>query len=901
MEKGIVVEDNDSEIDRENNWIVETKFEPSRPKIDLVDRERLLELLDAATDRKLALVVAPAGFGKSTLLCQWFEQRASNDTKMAWVSLDQNDGDASQFLSNITISLAYAGLDLGDLEIGARNGFSDSTTSNILIHLMKKIQNIKSPSVLVLDDYHRVSSVEVDNIIKIIIRDMPDNFTIVINSRIIPSIDIPILVASGDAIEIPPVLIRLTKEETRIALGDKVSNEDCDEIFDQTEGWPVAVQLARVQKHARPNAPLQKASSSNLVASYLTNQVLSTVDDDVREFLLTVSTLEQFNPELSNAVMERNDSWRLIEKLEPLTALLIALDIEGNWFRLHHLFAEYLRETLRKESPTKLEPILKNASAWYVQQGFLIEAVKYASFAGDFENCEELILKAGGWKIILTEGIGVLRALIRLMPEHIVSSSARLLVARAYLHCKEGEYHEARGLLDASILLRSDIDAEAYDRDHKVIESLIHAYEDKNSWAINNAKDDIDEIARNFDSLEAATLICQYTLIYFSIGDMSRTDNAIRQAFKYMRVSGSVLGLNYCYIHAGVAALYRAEFDLAQANISQALELSESNFGSDSGLKHLAQVLNYSLNVWTGQASKDDIDDFSRVLSYIEEYDGWAEIYLVGLDAAYHLAEQCADYEFANDVINRFLIVSRNRQLGRLELFCNTLAMRAASRHGYKKDAQDLSNPIKEWVARGNPTKEPRDWQTYVLAASTLSITRLMSAGLAMEALRLAGEHCENNELLLHKIRLLVAKSIAIRQNGRHDESQKIMISALRFAARQKILGPFLCDDIMRKFLKEIRGYLKSHDEDLILINFVAQILNRMHELRPRPVSEILSAREYEILEQLAMGQANKDIARRFELTENTVKFHLKNLYAKLDVNSRTQAIAAANKMKLLD
>lgn len=891
----------DLSAEDDGRWVADAKFEPNRPKINLVLRQRLLTCLENSLAGKLAVIIAPAGFGKSTLLCQWFELISHKQIKTAWLSLDKNDSDVREFLSYIAISLAHADVDIGELEVGARNGFSDSSPTRVLSSIMRRLHEVNDKCVLVLDDYHHISSDAIDKIIQQMIREIPSNFTLVINSRVVPSIDIPMLIASGEAHEISPDQLRLTLDETRQALGEGISEADAIEIYEQTEGWPVAVQLVRVQKITRPNAPIQLTSSSGLVASYLTHQVLATVDDEVREFLLTISVLEQFNPTLANAVRNKEDSWSVIKKLEPLTALLIPLDFDGDWFRLHHLFAEHLRETLRKEFPDRLNEIMLIASSWFSKHGFLIESVKYAALATDYVRCEQQILNAGGWKIILTDGIGVMRSLFRLLPDHVVSGSARLLVARAYLHCKEGEYDEARGLLDASILLKPENDSAAYDRDHCVIEALINAYEDKKDWIFNSIHDDFDKIVEGYDPLEAATIICQYILVYFAIGNLSQTDEAIRLAFKYMRQSGSVLGLNYCYLHAGVAALYHGDLDVAQANANQALELSESNFGSDSGLKHLAQVLGYTLKVWKGEAGPEDIESFSQTLSHIEEYDGWTEIYLIGLDAAFHLGEQCGELEFAMQVTDRFLVVARNRQLSRLGLYGQVLNVRAANRLGHKKGVQEWCDQIKGWMGSVKSFDALKDWQSFILATNTVSTLRLVSSGQATKILRLSLDYTSKRRLDIHHIRLLVSQAIFNRLNGRREESISVLIEALRLAARQKIIGPFLCDEILRKLLKETRIQLRSSDEELILINFVGDIIKRADTLRPRPVGDLLSSREYEILEQLVLGLSNKEIARRFELTENTVKFHLKNIYGKLRVNSRTQAIAMAHNMKLLD
>ncbi len=887
--------------DSDSSWIVENKFVPSRPNIDLVDRGRLISVLDSAVKRKLALVVAPAGFGKSTVLYQWFEDLASNDVKVSWLSLDEADSEVRQFLAYCTIALANVGVDMAALEIAARNGFAESQPSRLVSSILRQIQSSKENQILILDDYHRASSPEVDAIVQQMIREMPKNLTLCINSRFAPDLDLPMLVASGEAVEIGPDQLRLTPSEVAAALGDNIAFQDTKEIIEQTEGWPVAVQLAKVQKQAQPLISLKNMGPSGLVASYLTDQVLASVDEDVSNFLLTVSVLEQFNPSLANAVGAAANSIEILQRLEPLNALLIPTDTSNDWRRLHHLFAEYLLETLRKTDSDRIVEIQKSASDWFEKKGYLIESVRYASIAGDDARCERLILDAGGWKIILTEGIGVMRTLLRLAPDHVISGSGRLMIARAYLCCKEGQYHEARGLMDASEALRQEADGAAYDKDHRVVEAMILGYEDQEDWALNLANQDFCPDPAEWSNLEAGTLLCESVMALFSIGDLSAVHRKLDLAFSEMRSSGSVLGLNYCYIHAGNVALYSGSFDLASANISQAVELADNNFGSDSGLKHLSEVAAYAIKIWKGLASEEDIEPFSQTLLQVEESDGWAEIYLLGLDAAFQLCEQVGNYSFASEFVRRFSYLAKNRNLERLQNLCRILEMRLAHLRGNTASAELIAKEIQDEMLPLNFEQNLRGWQGYYHASIALCTSRLMSGGIGINSLHQCQLDAQAKGTYLYDIRLRVAEAILIRQSGRKNDSAEILIGAIKIAAPQKIMGPFLGDDSLKKILKDARVLLRGEENQLILVNFISEILSRLEKLKPQTGSEIMSAREQEILEQLAQGQSNKEIARRFELTENTVKFHLKNIYAKLAVNRRTQAIAAAHKLKLLE
>lgn len=891
----------EEDIGGEDGWIVASKFAPSKPKISLVDRARLIERLETGLSAKAIFLIAPAGFGKSTVLCQWYEAQHDRGDIFAWLSLDEADCVPEQFLAYITLALAEAGGELGQFEAAARNGFQDSRAQVVLSSLMRRIGNWSSGCVLILDDMHLAASPETDGLLDQMIREAPANFTLVLNSRVAPSIDLPGLVAAGDAIEIGAEQLRLTQTESREALGTKIAASAAREIFELTEGWPVAVQLARVQKQAQPDTAFHPGISSSLIASYLTKQVLDTLEPDVREFLLEMSVLEQFNASLADAVRGSRNSLAMLRELEAFDALLVPTDVSGGWSRLHHLVAEYLRENLLAEAPGRAIEIYHAASAWFEKEGQLISAVRYARLAEDDALVERLILDGGGWSIILTEGINVMRSLLRLAPEHLVSSSARLMVAKSYLYCKDGKYQEARGLLDASGALGLASSNESYERDRRLVSSMIGAYEDNRDWTVETAARDMPGQLDEWTPLEAGTLLCEAVIALFSSGELDRAHQNLELAFREMRHSGSVLGLNYCYIHAGTLALYQGKFDLAKANIMQALDLAENNFGSDSGLKRMAQVLDFAIHSWAGEVERHEIAEFSNVLAHIEKNDGWTEIYVVGLDAGFSACEQHGELGTAAEFCERMLELAKRRNLTRLERHATILKMRAAYLRGHSHEVAKLVEDISNWVGKHDLKTAVRDWQNHFIAIGNLATTRMMSSSLATNALRQSIVDGHERGASFFEIRLLVSEALLLWQLDKQERSISALRTALELAAPQRIIGPFVGLEPIKPILGRVKADLSLKQESVLLANFISQVAKRRRDVRPQSGNDLMSAREQEILEQLAQGHSNKEIARRFELTENTVKFHLKNIYAKLAVKRRTQAIALARQKNLID
>ncbi|MAW82773.1 MAG: hypothetical protein CMI63_21285 [Parvularcula sp.] len=881
-------------------WLLESKFEPNRPRVDLVPRSRLVTQLNEAVNKRLALIVAPAGYGKSSLLGQWAAGVAEKGIRYGWLTLEQGEADEKQFLAYIVLVLARAGVKLDELVTGARDGFADAATNAVLAKLVRSLNDEEGQIVLILEDYHSAECDAVNAIVKRLIRDTLSQFTIFIDSRRQPNIDAFSLIASGDAIEIDAQQLRLTKAETLLALRDVTDDNSGLEIYDQTEGWPVAVQLARVQRRNAPDEPILAGVDGGLIASYLTEQVLSTLDDDTQELLLTLAFLERFNPELVNFVLDSPKAWGRIDSLSSFAALIVPLDAKGGWYRLHHLFAEYLREMLTRQSHEKAKSILLRASRWHAEKKQLVEAVRYAANAGDFGECEALILAAGGWKIILHDGIGVLRSALRLLPDDVIASSARLMIARAYLHCKYGEIPEARAMLDASELIVDERRPELCDTDKLVVESMINLYEDRTSWTeshsrIRNRYSDPDCL----DALGWGTIRCEEVLIHLSRAEFDLASARLREAFSFMRQSASVLGLNYCYIHAAHTAFYKGDLATAAANVERAGKMADENFGSDSGLKALASVLGYTLRIWKGECDRSEWPAFEETLFHTVENDGWVDIYMTGLQAAILFARQCGDVQAPYRILSKMRTFAQQRNLDRLLKFCAMHEHALTAHHGGGYIAAAVApDAAGRFLQDYRYEENKRDWQSYLLGASvTAEMGKEDKPDRFGQALSLA----ENVGAGTWTLYLRLAQCVGHIRQGATDKAKQELISLLKSALHGRVMGPFIGNAEILRLLPALRSDLHQREEELITLQFIHEILDRAKMLNPVRDTGLLSEREYEVLQKLAIGMSNKEIARALELTENTVKFHLKSLFSKLSVNKRTQAVVEAQRLGLVD
>lgn len=881
------------------NWFIPSKVEPERPNIRLVERSRLTQTLTGWLCKKLILVIAPAGFGKSTLVSQWREILLEEQVLCPWLSLDENDFDGRQFLSYFTLSLSAAGFDLDELVVGAKNGFADSSERIILRRLISEIELNDAPCVMVLDDYHRVCSPQIDALLKQIIKETPQSFTVLINSRIVPDLDCATLIASGSAIELSADLLRLTKDEALQAVGVGVKDLDFSAIYEKTEGWPVAVQLARLGAGNLTTFPVAVPGNYNgFIASYLAEQVVNSLEEDAKQFLLATSIFSRFSADLLNYVFEKPDAWSNMANLNQLSAFIIPMDREGIWFRYHHLFSDYLFETLRKSNMELVKRLCKRAGDWHLENGQPVEAANYAAKIKDYGRCVDIIEDLGAWQIIVTRGIGFMRKLLRFVPEDELKNYPRVALARTYLHCKDGELQQARFLYDSTSWANRDCKDHEWLQDQLLVGQLLGVYQDiiidqdLLEGYIDRARADLPGL----DSLSIGTLRCMEVNAFFANAQMEPVAECLENASQLMRQGGSVLGLNYCHVHLCVDALYRCDFEAAVGHAKVAYEEAEKNFGADSGLKYIASMLRFAIAVWSGRASKNDLQAFVASLTDLEEHDGWTEVYLIGLDAGYHLAASLGDWAAAYSIVERYESVAFLRDLSRLKLFCSVLRLDAAHHAGQSHEIAGFANKVLEL---SQSSDRVTDWFGRAIAATKLRRLQLVSEEEAKSILLQNIAWVAERGVNFCHVRLVAA---LVKQHlGQADASLLIggLTKLVALCAKYDFFWPFKIDPDLKKALYSHRDELLQESDGLNSA-FIDKFLSGQYESDQRQDPGILSLRERQVLSFLAEGQSNKLIARELDLTDNTVKFHLKNIFVKLSVSRRGEAVFEARRRGLI-
>ena len=894
-------------------WFVETKLKPPQSGFKLIDRPLLLTLFSSLMDKGSVCVTAPAGFGKSSLLSQWLLGQQKENTKIAWLSLDGDDGELRQFVSYIVFALNRAGVDMERLQIAAEHILADIPTKSILPSLINILSRCDSKIVLILDDFHRFKSDVVSQFIEDLIVVAPEHFKLIVCSRFQPKINTASLIARGQLRELGADSLRFTVEDTKAIFEGLLPIQEIAMLHERTEGWPVALQFARLAMQEKGMFTALKSDESKIekfqisvhsthIADYFAQQVFEQLPCDLQNLLLNTSIVERFDASLADAICESSISHSLINDSIALRPLLIPLDDSERWFRYHHLFAEFLLHRLSQEHDVDEKSLHIRASKWFEQGGQIAEAVRHARLAKDFDRCARLIQEAGGWELILYGGIGYIRTLLRHVSDDDLNKFPRLRVAKAYLCIKDGAISEATAHLEQVERSNIDIQDENFDRDKTMIITLLDVYNGEANKETVNKRIKLDlEAWPKQDHLGCGVLLCAYAISEMGQGRFEIARNAVVDAVKSMRSANSILGINYCYVHLGHIAFLKGEMQMAKAHYAEALSMAEDNFGTDSGLKSVCDVGSTILKIWQDE-TRQEVLNFGKKLNLICEGDGWFEIFSASFSARIAQAYLINDGKMAEEVSRQSLLVGEQRGIRSLRYLGDVYALHAAMISKDKLECGRLSG-----VLQGNleifEQLEGIHWQFEMEAILALGLLSL-SGGLThfdVGILDSLINRLDAMETGLGWVRCMMLKAVLSHKSGDTVEAQNLVFSAAKIAVREHLFAPFLLHSHIRNLVRSSAKVGRERPGQQMETAFLNACVSRFPKSEKNQGNIALSVRESEVLFELSLGKTNKEIARALDMTHHTVKFHLKNVFLKLGADNRIQAINQARHLHLIN
>jgi LuxR family maltose regulon positive regulatory protein len=426
----------------------------------LVQRARLTNLLNEGFNKKLILISAPAGFGKTTILCDWIHQ---SRIPIAWYTVDENDNTPQQFLFYLISALQRIDSSVGQSAVNIIKSPQPSPINTILVGLINDIASIKSSFAIILDDYHSMGDKRINDIISFIVEHQPKQLHLIVSTRSDPSLPLARLRSQNQITEIRAADLSFNMVESAIFLNERLelelSPDEIELLKSKTEGWIAGLQLAALSVKGRSDKSdfIKSFTGDNrYVVDYLIEEVLNRQSKTIQNFLQNSCILDRLTGSLCNDLTEQTNSSEILQTLERANLFIFPLDNQRKWYRYHHLFSDLLRKRLKLMDLDRLFSLHKKACQWYLKHQMKDEAINHAIAAKDFEIAAKLIEDIA--EIDWDRGQeSQLLKWFRRLPEELISSSPHLSIfhARELFESAQPEEAEER-LKNAEFLLQKE-------------------------------------------------------------------------------------------------------------------------------------------------------------------------------------------------------------------------------------------------------------------------------------------------------------------------------------------------------------------------------------------------------------------------------------------------------------
>ena len=906
--------------------ILATKLYVPTPQPKIVARSRLIERLDEGLHRKLTFVSAPVGFGKTTLLSGWL---TALPRPTAWVSLDEGDSDPTRFLSCLVAALRTIAPSIGEGVLGALQS-PQPPRESILTALLNEINTIHDDFVFVLDDYHVIDARAVDDALAFLIERLPPQMHLVIATREDPQLPRARLRARGQLTELRAADLRFTSSEAaeflNETMGLELSSGEVAALEERTEGWIAGLQLAALSMRGREDVSGfigAFAGDNRYIVDYLVEEVLQRQPERIRSFLLQTSVLDRLSGPLCDAVTGQEDARGMLEALERGNFFVVPLDDKRQWYRYHHLFADVLSAHLMAEQPAQIPTLHRRASEWHQHNGFLADAIRHVLAAGDFERAADLVELA--WPAMRrSRQEATLLGWLKALPDELVHVRPVLGVAYAHVLLASGEFEgvEAR-LLSAERWLDTTADRRARP-DAPAAEMVV-----------------VDE--EEFRRLPGQIAIARAGLA-LARGDVPGTVTYARRALDLAPEedrltrggAAGYLGLAF-WTSGDLEAAHRTYAD-GMASLQKAGNISDAINGAialaairtaQGRLREAMRTYERALQLATEQGNpvlRGTADMYVGMSELAREWDD--------LDAAtQHLLRSKEQGEHTGFPQNRYrwrVAMARIREAkGDLD---GALDLLDKAERLYMSDFSPNVRPVaalkaRVWIAQGRLgetlgwTRErglsAHDDLSYLREFEHITLARVLLARYksereerpiqeAMELLERLLQSAEEGGRMGSVIEILLLQALAHEAQGDSPSALVPLERALMLAEPEGYVRVFVDEGIpMARLLYEAlsHGVEPEYTRRLLAAFPVAEPEQTTSSRLRGPESELvepLSARELEVLQLIAEGLTNQDVATRLYLSPHTVKVHARNIFTKLAVKNRAQAVARGRALGIL-
>ena len=915
---------------------------PIRP--ELVPRPLLLERLNEGLHRKLIVISAPAGFGKTTLISAWIKE---SGISAAWISLDENDNDPARFLAYLVAALRTIQPDIAKGALSGLQAPQPPDSEATLTTLINQLDSLSHNLLLVLDDYHLITANSIHKALAFFLDHLPPQIHVVIATRADPPLPMARLRGRGQLTELRQMDLRFSLDETTAFLKQvmdlNLPMEEIAALASRTEGWITGLQMAALalqvaaSTQSQDGAPTGNfvqafAASNRYILDYLVEEVLLHQPKEIQAFLLHTAILNRLTGPLCEAVLDAEDkipegepgrppysSQQILEQLEAANLFIIPLDGERRWYRYHRLFADLLRKRLTDAQPEQVPILHRRASIWYEQNELVPEAINHALAAGHHDRAADLIEKIVEATLMRSEIATLLRWMEQL-PGELIQARPSLCLYHAWALLWSGEPLEAF----QSRLRDINADTDALSLQVDTLQALVAAWQGEISRAGELAREALDRLPQDKSFLRSIAT-WNLGLSYLLSGKFQAGRQVLDDIARIGQKTGNVMLAVNAMCHLAELQMSQAKLYEAKDTYQRALELAIDEQGQ------LLPIAGMPL-IGLGELSREwnDLEAAKRYVNQgMERIGQWgpfgaidghvtmarirqAEGDLLGARDAIQQAQQVAvqfDATELDDVLVaihqvRLWIAQDNFELARHWLEEREIFQRHAPGAPGDTGRRDL--------AEGDNLldQQLRIYKELLLARLMLGLNQPDKALPLLESQETSLEE-QGRRVSRRMIEVQLLRALALQALDRTDQALTSLEQALSIGEPGGFVRTFVDEgEQMDLLLRQVasRGIAPGYVSQLIAA-FDAPVAGDTPGtlLYPygqppvdQPLIEPLSEREMDVLRLLSTGLSNPEIGQELFIATSTVRSHLKSIYGKLNVHKRWDAVHRAEELGLL-
>ncbi len=875
-------------------------------------RERLTRLLDKAEQYPLVLVNAPAGYGKTTLISQW----AAKQANVGWYSLDESDNKTERFAAYFSAALHHA--------VGAEQQVIDEDSVNLqanlfasLNQLLVKIAQFKQHFYLIIDDYHLIENEEIHDALKYWIKHQPENMTLILISRSVPPLGIAGLRVQEQLLEIDVHQLPFNHQESvaffQSRLGSELAEKDIISLCDEVEGWPTALQLislsAKQAMNKKPDAvalPLQDtakrlAKYNNFhINEYLNDEVLNRVDPETRLFVLRCSILRSMNEELVQQVTGLANSRRKLEELEKQGLFLQQMDSEDHWWRFHPLFASFLSHCCESELNAELDALHQRAAQAWLKLGYTTEALYHAMQLSDNTTLLH-ILQQNGWTLFHQGELKLLEESLNSIDEKNLIQQPNLVLLKAWLVQSQHRHTEVNGILAHFSTALSQLSKE-YQAEFDVLRAQVAINQGDENTALSLASKALDELPESFYYAQiVATSI---------IGEALHCHGNLTAALNMLQSVEKTARYYHTYHNILWSMLQQSEILMAQGFLQAAYDLLDK-----AGLfvkeNHLQKVPMYEFLLRLK----------GRILWEWYNLDKAEAMANAGMEVLHKAEDKLQCLALLSKIsLVRGDLDNASRLLQEME------HLQQHNPHNYHYDWLANADQAKLflWQMTNNAdaaqawliqSKQPETDKNHFTQVQWRNIVRAQMLVGEFDAAKQILDRLIATATELHLTcdlnRVLILRNRWYFLQDQKEAAQQDLIEALRLTRQTNFISAFVIEGEMmaqqiRQLLQlNVLDELVLHKAQFILRNinqyyrhkfahfdeqFVAKLLQNPQVPELLKISP-LTQREWQVLGLIYSGYSNEQISDELQVATTTIKTHIRNLYQKIGVANRNEAI----------